>query len=445
MKRKAVEKKYPKIQRGICAAGLTVLALLFLFWLGDGNGGTAPEFLAALLTLLLFAALCLRFVPQWFSLWFGPETAAKERKGLPLAGVFAIGLGCAFVHIALVWVIQHYVNHDMTPREFADFWKCADAYHYLCIARDWYIPEGDIDRVVQLVFLPGYPIAVRAMFFLARDYILAGMLVSILSFAGALCVIYRLVLLDHDEGTALRTIVFLCLMPGAFFFTAPMSESFFLLLSAACLYSARKERWLLAGVFGALASFTRSLGLMLFVPLFMEMVASLLHGNRRAWRGAAALALVPMGFAAYCLINYFVAGDPFRFLYYQKTHWFQELGLFFNTAAYQTRYALGAGKNELMGLWIPNLAVIVFSLAILIFGAKRLRASYTLWAVAYYVVAIGATWLLSAPRYMAVLLPIPMSLAFLGEKKKPRIAAIVILALCELYYLAMFALRRSVW
>ena len=442
---KKVEKKYPKIQRGICAAGLTVLALLFLFWLGDGNGATAPEFLAALLTLLLFAALCLRFVPQWFSLWFGPETPAREQKGLPLTAVFAIGLGCAFVNIALIWGIQHYVNHDLTPREFADFWKCADAYHYLCIARDWYIPEGDLDRVVQLVFLPGYPLAVRAMFVLARDYTLAGMLVSILSFAGALCVIYRLVLLDHDEGTALRTIVFLCLIPGAFFFTAPMSESFFLLLSSACLYSARKEKWLLAGVFGALASFTRSLGLMLFVPLFMEMVTSLLHGRRRAWRAAAALALVPMGFAAYCVINYYVAGNPFQFLAYQKNHWYQELGLFFNTPAYQTRYALGAGKDDLMGLWLPNLAAIVFSLAILISGAKKLRSSYTLWAIAYYVVAIGATWLLSAPRYMAVLLPIPMSLAYLSEKKKTRIAVIAILALSELYYLTMFALRRSVW
>ena len=105
-----MEKEYPKIQRGICAAGLTVLALLFLFWLGDGNGGTAPEFLAALLSLLLFAALCLRFVPQWFSLWFGADTPCIEREGVPLAKIYAVGLGCAFVHIALTWVILHYVK-----------------------------------------------------------------------------------------------------------------------------------------------------------------------------------------------------------------------------------------------------------------------------------------------------------------------------------------------
>ena len=440
-----MEKEYPKIQRGICVAGLTVLALLFLFWLGDGNGGTAPEFLAALLSLLLFAALCLRFVPRWFSLWFGEETPRVERKGLPLAMIFAIGLACAFVNILLIWLILHYVNPDMTPRQFADFRMSADSYHYLCIARDWYIPEGDIDRVVQLVFLPGYPLAVRLMRVIARDYILSGMLVSILSFPGALCIVYRLVLLDYDEAAALRTVIILCLLPGAFFFTAPMSESFFLLLSCICVYAARKGKWLLAGLFGALASFTRSLGLMLFVPLFMQMVTELLHGRKKAWRGLGALALVPAGFAVYCLINYFVSGDPFRFLYYQRTHWFQELGLFFNTAAYQMRYAIGAERNTLMGLWIPNLVADFASLAILFLGAKKLRADYTLWAIAYYVVAIGATWLLSAPRYLAALLPIALSLALLGEKKAPRIAIYAVLASGELYYLAMFALRRQVW
>ena len=440
-----MEKKYPKTQRGICAAGLTVLALLFLFWLGDGNGSTAKEFISALLCLILFAFLCLRFVPRWFSLWFDPEIPRVDRKGIPLTAIYAIGLAIAFIHILLIWIIRHHVNPDMTSREFADFWTSADAYHYLCIARDWYIPEGNLDRVVQLVFLPGYPIAVRVMALIIRDYILAGMLVSILSFAAALCVIYRLVLLDYDEKTALYTVIFLCLFPGAFFFTAPMSESFFLLLSVSCLYCARKEKWLMAGIFGAMASFTRSLGLMLFVPVFMEMLTGILHGRKKSWRGIAALVLVPLGFAGYCLINYYVAGDPFQFMYYQRTHWYQELGLFFNTPAYQTRYASGAGKSDLMGLWLPNLIAIFSSLVILIAGAKRLRASYTLWAIVYFVVAIGATWLLSAPRYLAVLLPIHLSLAFLAEKKRTRISIVTILAFCELYYLIMFALRYSVW
>ena len=440
-----MERKYPKTQRGICAAGLTVLALLFLFWLGDGNGETAGEFLMAALSVLLFSIWGLRFVPQWFSLWFGEELPREERKGVPLVRIFAVGLGFSLLHVVLIWLILRYVNQDLTPRQFLDFWQSADAYHYLCIARDWYIPQGDVDRVVQLVFLPGYPLAVRLMHFLVPDYILSGMLVSVFSFAGALCVIYRLVLLDHDGATALRTVLFLCLMPGAFFFTAPMSESFFLLLSAACLYCARREKWLLAGLFGALASFTRSLGLMLFAPVFMEMTTGLLHGRKKDRRGLAALALIPLGFAGYCLVNYFVSGNPFQFMIYQREHWSQRLGLFFSTPAYQLRYALGADRNTRMGLWLPNLTAIFASLAILAAGTKKLRASYTLWAMAYYAVAIGATWLLSAPRYLCVLLPIPLSLALLSEKRTPRLVILHLLSISGLYYLLMFALRRNVW
>ena len=175
------------------------------------------------------------------------------------------------------------------------------------------------------------------------------------------------------------------------------------------------------------------------------MIAELLHGRKKALRGIAALALVPAGFGVYCLINYFIAGNPFQFMRYQREHWYQKLGLFFNTAAYQMRYALGAQRSTLLGLWVPNLVVLFSVLVILILGVRRLRASYTLWAIAYYVVAVGATWLLSAPRYMAVLLPIPMTLACLCEKKEARIAIYALLGSCELYYLTMFALRYGVW
>lgn len=56
------------------------------------------------------------------------------------------------------------------------------------------------------------------------------------------------------------------LAPGCFLFATPMSESLFLLLTAAALYLARTRRPILGGLCGAGAAFTRSLGL-LPVPL----------------------------------------------------------------------------------------------------------------------------------------------------------------------------------
>ena len=439
------DRPYKTAQRIVSAAGLALMALLFVLWARRAHP-TAPELAAALLCVTLFTLVCLRFVPQWFFFWFGNESpAAREGDHRRLPVLFLSGVFYGLFNLEAVYAALRYVNPLISFADFKAFWTSADAYHYLCIAEDWYLSEGILDRLVQLVFLPGYPIAVRLMHLLVPDYIFAGILVSTICFSGALCVLYLLLCLDYEERTARRALLFLCLMPGAFFFFAPMSESLFLLLCVSCVYCARKEKWLLAGFFGALAAFTRSLGLMLFVPLFFEIAAQLLHGNKKARRGAAALLLVPLGFAAYCFINYRVAGNPFQFMIYQREHWSQQLGLFFNTAAYQTRYALHANREMLMGLWLPNLAAIFGALLILLFGVKRLRPSYTAWALAYFVIAIGATWLLSAPRYLAALPPLPISLAALGERKAVRIPLLVLFALAELYYLVMFALRCNVW
>lgn len=444
-------KLYPKAQAVLSGIGLAVLCVLFALWLRSGRR-EAAEVIAALVCTGLFAVVCLRFVPAWFSLWFeqcGKKKAPGDDRRLSLLLLFVIGLVWAGVNYLCVWLVLRYVNQDLTTGEFLQFWKSADAFHYLCIARDWYLSEGELDRLVQLVFLPGYPVAVRFAALLIRDYIVSGLLVSTLCFAGALCVFYRYVLAEYGSGAAERAVAFLCTTPGAFFFFAPMSESLFLLLSCACLLALKRRRWLLAGLFGALASFTRSLGLMLFVPLFFEFIGDLLHGKKEYVRGICAMLMVSLGFGAYLLVNYLVAGNPFQFMIYQREHWYQSLGLFFNTAAYQTRYALAAaakGNYEtLTGLWLPNLTAVFGALLILLVGAKKLRASETAWAIAYYVIAIGATWLLSAPRYMAVLLPLPITMGLVSKKKSARVVLYALWALGSAYYLVMFALRRSVW
>ena len=63
--------------------------------------------------------------------------------------------------IILAWPLRCLLNGSMTLQQSMDAWVSGDSYHYLCIAQDWYLSTGSIDRVVQLVFLPGYPILIR--------------------------------------------------------------------------------------------------------------------------------------------------------------------------------------------------------------------------------------------------------------------------------------------
>lgn len=449
-----MKKAFYKTPEGIIsAAGLLVLGGLYGFWCVTEKNVPFYGRVSAFLSAALFAGVCLRFVPGWMDFWRrggGPEADTGGEPAGTGAKLFLGFLLFDLCVLLLTYLLRALFGYGGDFRTYLQFWTCADSAHYLDIARDWYLSEGSMDRLVQLVFLPGYPLAIRLVNPLVGNALCAGLLVSALSFAGAGWVIYRLVRLDRSHEDALRVLKYLCLMPGAFFFAAPMSESLFLLLCASCVYCARRDKWLAAGILGALASFTRSLGLMLFVPLFFELVSALVKGKgpaRPVWRFLSLL-LIPLGFAAYCGVNYLVAGNPFQFMEYQAEHWGQHMGFFFHTASYQLREAVRCFSSDIttmLGLWLPNLICCFFSLAVMLPAAKRLRPSYTAWFIAYYVVAIGATWLLSAPRYLAALLPLPMALSALTKRPRADRLLTISMAALSFLYLIAFALRWQVW
>lgn len=437
------QRKRPEVW--ISGAALLALGALFVLWWRATPGVTAPGRIAALLSAALFAAVGLRFVPRWMDFWRdAPERQPTQQDAPPhfsLKLFFAL-LAVDAAVILLMYLLRCVLGYRESFVDALQFWTCTDSQHYLDIARDWYLSEGPWDRLVQLVFLPGYPLAVRAAAAVVGDYLYAGLLVSALAFAGAGCVFYRLLRLDGSHADALRTVKYLCILPGAFFFAAPMSESLFLLLCLACVYCARRRRWYLAGLLGGLAAFTRSLGVVLLVPVLWELVA-----DRRAGGVGRffALLFIPLGFAAYCGVNYAVAGDPFQFMTYQSVHWGQHLGLFFNTAAYQLAHMFSADVHTALGLWLPNVLVSFAALVLMLFAAPRMRPSDLAFFLAYYVVAIGATWLLSAPRYLVALYPVPMAL---GAVTQTRRADGIATACCGSFYLlyaCAFVLRWQVW
>lgn len=428
------------------ALGLAALAALFVLWCVRTPDLTAAGGIAAGCSAALFAAVGLRFVPAWVRFWqredAAPAVPAQEPEHMA-ARIFAALLALDLALLVLTWGVRALTGRPETITQALEFWRCLDSRHYLDIARDGYITAGDPDRVVQLVFLPGYPLVVRAVMLLVPSDICAGLLTSALCFAGAGCVVYRLLRLDLPHRDAVRALRFLVLAPGSFFFAAPMSESLFLLLTAAALYLARTRRPVLGGLCGAYAAFTRSLGLLLIVPLLWELVHDAVQRRRVSIRQVVGLLLVPLGFAVYCCINRHVSGNPFQFLIYQRT------GLFFSTAAYQTDYLLRCLRSgnwrDALGLWLPNLIACFAALILLAKAAPRLRASQTAWFLAYYIIAVGATWLLSAPRYLLVLLPVPLALAQCAQKRTANIALTALSALAALGYLAAFALRWQVW
>ena len=122
-----------------------------------------------------------------------------------------------------------------------------------------------------------------------------------------------------------------------------------------------------------------------------------------------------LGLLCYFLLNWAVFGDCLRFSKYQYEHWGQRLGFFWNTVAYHLDAMVQWWREgrRLNAVCISLLAVvcILYAMGLLCAAARRLQAHHLAFALAYAAFTMGATWLLSAPRYLAGCFVLPCAAA----------------------------------
>lgn len=440
----------------IAVPGLALAA--FLLWLLDQGRPLSPGTLFAVLSAGLFAlaltAALTRFVGDMVQGEpLPPPGGDTRRQRLKIWGsLLLFGAAVTLLQYAAVYLLVP--SEDSFWDSFQQFYYRSDVAHYMGIAEDWYVPDGN--ERLRLVFLPLYPLTARILT-VYGDYFVGALLSAQLFSLLCLPAAYELFRLDMDRRNAAFCACMLFLLPGGAFLRIPMSEGLFLFLTVLAVYFARRRRFILAGLFTALSAFTRSLGILLLGLLLIEMLTAFLDVWRRDRRRAArllpyyggSLLLGCCGTAAYLFINWQISGSPFTFLTYQRENWNQRMGLFFNTAAYQVNYALfyyGNGDMEsVLSLSLPNLLCSFGALGLLCYDRKRMRISYLLWSLAYFAAAIGATWLLSGPRYLAMLFPLVPGLVRLCRRPARKLALGAALLLCQTAYLVMLALDWSVY
>ena len=402
-------------------SGLLFASALVLFLLGVRKGGLKAELNRQLLQ----------------------DFQAKEYFAALL-----LCLGSLALHTALVSGIRLASGVNVRLADTFKLYSGLDSKHYFDIARSGYSVTNGAGEILDLVFFPGYPV-LTGILMMALPEMLSGYLAAWIPFLIAGMTLYRLFRLDYDRRKSLRILLWMCLLPGAVFYSYPMSESLFLAAAAGTVYTARTRRWFAAGVCGFLAAFTRSTGLLLLVPLGIELLEQYAGRYRkdakRLVRDGACLLMIPLAFAVYLYINYAAEGDPLKFLQYQKSNWHQEAGWFFRTAGIQMDYAVRnwtENRVKFWGLWVPNLAVGFSSLLLMLLKGRKLRVSDGAWFFAYFAVCYGASWLLSGPRYMAVFWP----MAILTEEiRVPKAVKAVVLLAAAAVYTICFGMRWSVW
>ncbi len=345
--------------------------------------------------------------------------------------VYVVGLAWAFA----VGQSGTYLEDPLS------LWVRWDARHYVGLAENWYVNEGDARY--HLVFFPLYPLAVRALSLaFSLDAAAAGTLLSNACLLVCAWAMYRLVELGQGQEAGRRAVTFLLFAPMSFFFSIPYSESLFLMLCLLCVLCARKRRMALAVLLGALAANARILGVLCAVPIYYEYLL-MVKEKKGGWPMALGCVLrtmpVLLGLGAYLLLNYQVSGDPFRFLAYQKEHWYQQMGSLWNTLSYTLSGALSYPDQALrLGTWIPQTLYILCCIGLLLWLFRRIDPAEGAYALLYIYIAVSPTWLLSGSRYLTAMYALYPMLAMAARRKAWEYALLSLSVAGSCYFIYMY-------
>jgi Mannosyltransferase (PIG-V) len=284
-------------------------------------------------------------------------------------------------------------------------WERFDALWFLRIATAGYT-EGD----GSAAFFPLYPMLIRiASPVLGGHPLAAGILISNAAFLGALIVLYFLTASEFDEPVARRTILYLAIFPTAYFFLAPYSESLFLLLVVTSLWAARRRKWAVAGVAGALAAATRNVGVLLILPLALEAV---LQHRERGDRLATRLlwsAAVAVGTIAYLVFWQGFGGDALAPVH-QQTTWQREATFPLATAVSGTREAFRWIGIYPGGYHLLDWLIVVPAVAAAVWATMRTRLPFAAYAWASLLAPLSLVFaprpFMSFPRFLLAVFPL---------------------------------------
>jgi mannosyltransferase PIG-V len=308
-------------------------------------------------------------------------------------------------------------------------WERFDALWFLRIADTGYRASDG-----SAVFFPLFPLLVRATSFaLGGRPFAAGMIVSNVAFASALCVLYLLTAEERSVETARTAVLLTAVFPSSLFFYAPYSEPVFLLLVLVSFRAARHRVWWLAAVAGGLAALTRNVGIALAPALAVEALHQRREGRRSSLgRGLVAAAGPLIGAGLYLAYWYAKVGDALAPIH-QQTNWERTRSWPWITIYDATKDLVEFAGRRNGGYWAIDWVLVVPVLAASAWAAARYRPSYAAYLWAGLLIPLSYVFeprpLMSMPRFVLPLFPAFWALAELARRWRiPRAAVAAVAA-----------------
>jgi Gpi18-like mannosyltransferase len=328
-----------------------------------------------------------------------------------------IGMIIAFKALLFLFAGQSYQvlqnQRHIGWRAWFEIWNRWDSINYQKLAEFGYNATDEMRP--RLVFYPLYPWIVRLFTLITQDYLISAFVVSTIASLVTAILLYRLVTLEYSRELAQRAVWFMFIFPTSYFLHIGYTESLFLMLAIAAVISARKQRWVLAGILGALTCLTRVNGLVLIPALLVEAGNQYWTSRRWQWQWLA-IGLIGLGFGGYLLLNQHVTGDPFAFSAIMRQNFHKSLTWPW-TGIDSTLGAMNREAADAEMIGIQELIFIVLGLVCTIVSWVKLRPVYSVWMTVNWLLFTSVTFVLSVPRYTLTMFPIFILFAMLAAQR----------------------------
>lgn len=324
-------------------------------------------------------------------------------------------------------------------------WANFDGVYYLIIGISGYTVNGG--------FFPLLPLLVHIVAFLTGNntqfvpiqYYILLVLMTIFAFL-SIYMLYKLVKLDYSDSIAWWTVVLLLCFPMSFFLPAIYTEGPFLLLAILSFYFARKNKWLLASIFGLLLGASRIVGIAILPALLLEFILEekVIQNRKIIWKNLLkgwSLLLTPLGLFGYMVYNVMKWGNALYFVQAQgsfKNNRTVDHIVFFPQTIYRyVRILMTVNPHQFeWSVALLEFSVFIFaSVLFIIAWKKRVRWSYLLFALLCFLLPVSSGTFTGLPRYVLVLFPLFIGFALVKNKWIKILYCVVGFVLLLLFFL----------
>jgi len=331
-----------------------------------------------------------------------------------------------------------------------------DTDFYYSIATTGYHWNPAVFLHQNVVFFPLYPLLMRwGGTLLGGHPLLAGTIISLATFAGAMIVLYRLAAYELGEEKAWPVILLMSTYPYALFYSAAYTESLFLFLTVSAFYAMRRGYLLPAALAGFAAGLTRPNGFWIALPLLWlattapvpdEVAPPAPALGSSWWKGRVAACLVALaplaGVALFSGYLYLRFGDALAWMHGQAAWGMPLLGRGPAPDPVRTAEDLRLKYTELI-VYIGDIVAFFVAAVAIRPVARRVGIAYALWIAINIFPPVAAHLFISLGRFTAVLFPVFFWLALVVPRN--RLAQVAgAFAACQAVFAVWFFLWRPV-